>query len=183
MRKEDIVVGNVYELVTSINGNKEGTKIVFKWWVKDSKLGICNPVGEPDMQSSFSISPDDIREVSTKYQLTLSEKQFDVLIKALDVFSRIGMGQLEIVAESISDQYNDKYSHETMTAINHCLYTAKIVLGHPVNGSYGIMGPNTPKTAQIAYDIQCVLKEQKSDTWNKPIHADRDTPLAELKVL
>jgi len=141
------------------------------------------------MQSSFSISSDEIEEISVEYQLTLSTKQANVLIDALDAYSRIGMGQLEIVAESIIKQYKHKYSPETMNVVRHCMDTAKISLGHPVNGCYGIMGTDTPKSSQIAYDIQCVLRKLvaqqenhgEHSVWhNDPLHADRDTPLAKV---
>lgn len=191
MKKEDIVEGNIYKLLISIDGNREGTEVVFKGWTKDGKWGVCNPVGEPDMQSSFVVSPEDIEEINITYQLILSEKQANILIEALDVYSRIGMGQLNIVAESITKQYDSnhhyRYSSDVMEIVKSCMNTAKLALGHPINGNLSIAGSDTPKSAQIAYDVQCVLRKSVKASYgiwnNDPLHVDKNTPLAEVKVV
>lgn len=189
-----LIPGKTYKLTKMIDGNQEGTPVVFKWMTKDNKWAICNPVGEPDMQSSFSVKPSELAEIgeNVSYQITLSPKQANVLVEALDVYSRIGMGQLEIVEESIRKQYGFKYPLNIMDIIRNCLNTAKIALGHPVNGSYGIAGPDTPKSSQIAYDLQCVLRKQIADQENHgshsvwhhdPLHTAHDVELAEVRVV
>lgn len=98
------------------------------------------------------------------YQLNLNPKQARVVIEALDVLTRIGMGQLEIVAEHVPE--DDRYAPDTPVAIRcrqldqvkAALQQAKHAIGQPVGGSYGIGNPKTTQESKIAYDIECVLR-------------------------
>ena len=62
--KEDLVEGRTYELAEHVEHNDVGTPVIFKWWTKDGKWAICNPVGEPDMQSSMCLGLNELRKCS-----------------------------------------------------------------------------------------------------------------------
>jgi hypothetical protein len=105
-------------------------------------------------------------------KLEISDKQAHVIIEALDVYSRIGMGQLEAVphlisshalgvdAWSIIDRFTDPMKRE--------------LFGHPPGGSYSIVSGNVPVPFQIAYEMQCVIRKdiasredyQKLSVWH-----------------
>lgn len=194
-----------------------GEEVELAYWNRDGDA-IIHPVGEPGMQSSACVNPEEYLENysaeessvaeecnciigngelavctnCTKYQLTLNSEQVNVLIQALDVFSRIGMGQLEIVAESLRDQYQYSIPRNKLQTIEYCLDAAKQALGHDKNSSFGILSPDTPKCSKIAYDIQCVVRQAVAKTENhgnhsvwhgNPLHTVKDVPLAEIKVV
>lgn len=204
----------------------KGDEVELAYWNRDGDA-IIHPVGEPGMQSSACVDPDEFLESYsdakalarcpscgvevpplghkdgecycgyrfkdvTKYQLTLNTEQVNVLINALDVFSRIGMGQLEIVAECLRDQYNYTIPQDKLQCVQLCLDAAKVALGHSESGCYGICSPETPKCSKVAYDIQCVIrqvvaKEECHGThsvWHgNPLHTLKDVPLCEAKVV
>jgi hypothetical protein len=59
---QTLLKGEVYTLAKTVDGQKEGTKVIFKWWSDDCEWAICNPVGEPDMQSSLSVARNELVE-------------------------------------------------------------------------------------------------------------------------
>lgn len=103
--------------------------------------------------------------MSTKITLTLGcMEQADVLCAALDLYTRLGIGQLEMVEErfrmedipSASPVSFDERMQMAET-LRELLGAAKQTLGFPRGGSMGIGGPRVPVGAQRAYEIQKVL--------------------------
>ena len=64
LKKEDLKENTVYEMAEHHDGQSEGTPVIFKWFTKDGKYAICNPVGEPGMQSSMGLTPNQLRNKS-----------------------------------------------------------------------------------------------------------------------
>lgn len=127
----------------------------------------------------------------TKYNLKLTTQQAHVVIQALDLFSRLGMGQFEIVSEVLRDigvmRYSDADFNEKRDSTDALLDELKAVFGHPPNGSLGIMAAVEP--SRIAYDIECVLRKEiakqeqhgSHSVWHhKPLHTAKTVPLAEV---
>lgn len=89
-----------------------------------------------------------------KCTLEMTRQQADVVCKALDLFSRVLIGQLEEI-ESVCT-FNGIPGD--MDALQQALNEAKHALGHPSNGSWGIYNENVPDRARIAWDIQKVIR-------------------------
>lgn len=113
-----------------------------------------------------------------KYNLTLSAEQAEVLVQALDLYSRIGIGQFE----SVLDVYDRhlKFDLCQRETLRHNLECAKLAVGLPVNG-----GPSIGNQAEVreefrtAWDIQKVVRHRLA--WDqhpegRPSNVHFDTP-------
>lgn len=80
-----------------------------------------------------------------KYNLELNENQIDVVMWALDLYSRLHCGQLSELRNLNKNNPEDK----TLSKLHHQLFPNLMGL----NSSYGIAGIQTPEEAKIAYDI------------------------------
>lgn len=128
------------------------------------------------------------------YNLTLTEKQATVLTRALDLFSRIGIGQFEEVINIFRDEH---LSDPEMTperideARKHIDHVKFMLTGHPANGSFGILNPRVSDDYRIAYDIQQVIRNRLA--WDRrpeggiqvqfdpPDQTSKTHPLATIK--
>lgn len=101
----------------------------------------------------------------TKIQIDLTPAQAEAVRDALDVYTRLCLGQLEEIANLvrggiISGRGNagDQLSAvEACEAVELLLRQAKDVLGHPRNGSYGIGNPNVHLSGRRAYEVKKTL--------------------------
>lgn len=107
-----------------------------------------------------------------KYTLHLNEEQARVLIKALDFYSRIGIGQFrEIVSNFVFDwcsifKHKEGYYKAMKLAEAHIDLAKKLLTKMPHNASLGISSPETPETAKVAYDLQQVIRHKVAWTNN-----------------
>lgn len=92
------------------------------------------------------------------YTLTFTAQQADVLVRALDLYSRIGIGQFEEVA-SVYD-HGLTLRVEQREKVVGCLMDAKNAAGHPSSGSYGIHNANVHDDFRVAYDIKQVVRRR-----------------------
>ena len=103
-----------------------------------------------------------------RYKLEISESQANVLVSALDLFSRIGLGQIEEV-EKVAGNYNSSgtYDHNR---VERLLHEVKLeMLGMAPHHSYGIMCPQVHEDFRIAWDIQQVVRDKISHReWFSP---------------
>lgn len=93
-------------------------------------------------------------------KIELSDKQADILIAALDLYSRIHLGQFEEVA-NIARMYDISKLNKDYEAHNEfedAVREAKIILGFDRNGSYGIFNEQVNDVARIAWDMQQVIR-------------------------
>jgi hypothetical protein len=93
------------------------------------------------------------------YNLTLSEEQSKLLTKALDLYSRIGIGQFEEILR-VYDPLGSVVPLEARDAARRLLDSVKAVYGHPANGSHGIHNEQVRDEFRAAYDIQQVVRHQ-----------------------
>jgi hypothetical protein len=123
------------------------------------------------------------------YKLELNTEQAKIVVASLDFFMRIGMGQIEEVANVLTDYHcdYDRDDCENLVKVRGLCKDIKAALNIPHNGSYGIYNDKTPAICKAAYDIECVLRQtiaQQEDhksysTWlNDPLHANKEIPLA-----
>lgn len=115
-----------------------------------------------------------------KFTIELNEEQMRVMEDALNIYSRLGLGQLCIVAEFLDTAFYDKCKEK---GINHWdmrqLWTdvwAKTIFGFSPGASYGIGHPEVPERCTVAYEMQkCIQNELSKDqteysVWkNKPL--------------
>jgi hypothetical protein len=118
--------------------------------------------------------------------IRVTKSQAYTIIQALDLYSRVGMQQLEAVEQAMRWDFNQRN-----VDITSMIRAAKRTLGQPDYGSWGIAQDQVSDKAKIAYDLQCVLRRPIAlaeavdghSTWfNLPLHLGSE-PLAEAKVL
>lgn len=94
-----------------------------------------------------------------KYTLTFTEEQAGILVDALDLYSRIGIGQFEECVRVFD--HTLELPIETRDACKASLDHAKFVIaGLPAGGSHGIHNPKVRDVFRAAYDIQQVIRHR-----------------------
>lgn len=80
------------------------------------------------------------------------------LSQALDVFSRVGMGQWEVIAEVVhgpwTEVHPDTSAWQQRDELQTLLFAAKRWLGHPQNGSFGIAARGVHDDMKRAWEIK-----------------------------
>jgi hypothetical protein len=113
----------------------------------------------------------------TKYKLTVSEQQAAIIANALDLFSRIGLGQFEEIMR-VYDR-NHVVPLEAREQARNFLKAAKIEVGHTSNGSFGIHSPKVSDDFRAAYDLLQVIRHRlawdRNPEGNRP-QVDFDPP-------
>lgn len=101
-----------------------------------------------------------------KFKIIVNEKQARQISKALDLYTRLGLGQFEEISWLIRKgeipfgNLNHVEKEDKMTfveGIERDLKAAKITLGHSYNGSYGIFSEEVPVSSKRSYEIQKVI--------------------------
>lgn len=94
-----------------------------------------------------------------RVQITLEVRQARVLIDALDMYLRMGMGHLEVaVGEFLREQFYERagpHEEEVMEAIQEI---KRLVFSLEGNGSWGIRNEKVPLRCREAADIEKVLR-------------------------
>lgn len=122
-----------------------------------------------------------------KYRIELDERQLGILVKALDLYSRIGMGQWEILSEFMvsnlwkivedsvleqripdaprldKDELFSIVLDRVQGARNQINEIKRVVLGQPTNGSLGIFNTKVPEGCREAHDIQQILRKTHAE--------------------
>jgi hypothetical protein len=123
------------------------------------------------------------------YQLTLSEEHMQILWEALELYTRIHMGQWEECS---------RYSQVPIDFVIDCDKALRKVAEEfeatPYPGSYyGIFSKKLPITASIAFDMEQVIRRHLSLDrhpeggfgvhFDKPGHWVKDRPLPEVETI
>lgn len=93
-----------------------------------------------------------------QYTLTLNEQQAEVLCQALDLFTRIGLGQFENVID-VFDR-GAKRSVEDREAARRFIEDAKYALGFTANASFGLRNERVEDVFRVAYDVNQVVQHR-----------------------
>lgn len=94
------------------------------------------------------------------YQLTVSEEQARVISSALDLYSRIGIGQFEEIL-SVLKRYDQKVFQKDTRAADILLQEVKrVVYDLTPNSSFGIHNKDVSNGFRIAWDIKKVIQHQ-----------------------
>ena len=94
------------------------------------------------------------------YKMMISKEQARTMIQALDLFSRIGIGQFDELLNHPTWQnalIQNKIKHSHRVVVNHLLDSIKrLVTGYPSNVSQGITIADEPN--RVAYDLIQVMR-------------------------
>jgi hypothetical protein len=97
-------------------------------------------------------------------KLTLNEKQAEVLVRALDLFSRIGVGQIKEVQNVLSLYLTKGRANDKAIALvdtdRVCQLLDEIAkeYGHPRGSHWSILSDQINDDFRVAYDIQQVVR-------------------------
>jgi len=123
------------------------------------------------------------------YQLELNRSQAYAAVAALDAFSRIHLGQINIVAELLSE---GAYSTYQIERVRELCDEIKQVLGFTRGSSFGIHHEKVPQIGKTSWDIACVLRQSiaraenhgKHSVWHQdPLKSDHKNPLAKCNFV
>jgi hypothetical protein len=119
-----------------------------------------------------------------KYILHLTENQARVIVKALDLYSRIGMGQLGEIAYVLMNYSKSSSDNEIQDRADrfHVLRERLDIISQSWmgrSGHYGISSEKISDVFRIAWDIQQVVRHRLA--WDRnpkgDITVDFDDPL------
>jgi len=141
--------------------------------------------------------------MTTKVQVTMTVEQARLVMCAMDLYSRVLMGQFDMIKELFSgfgeegEQYkrDSKYWHRDMETLLNLVKKTVYPELH-VNASWGITGYSErnkcPPNATIVYDIYKSMSYAISwheypnggltVNFDKPMHWYNELPLPEVKV-
>ena len=111
-----------------------------------------------------------------KYNIVVDEQQARILVAALDLYSRIGIGQLTEVVRVYN--YEWKMPVPMVDRLVDVMNEAKRVIGFGPGGSYGIHSPDVHDVFRRAFDIRCVVRHRLAfdRTPEGGLGVDFDTP-------
>ena len=97
----------------------------------------------------------------TFWNIKVNKKQADIINKALEIYNRLLMGQIDVVLEVFINQlsYDDRQTIHRFA--RQFIYKE---LGHS-SSSYSIRSKEICETARVAYDIEQVIRQVLS--WHK----------------
>lgn len=114
-----------------------------------------------------------------KYTLEVNEKQLRLIQQALDLHSRVLLGQFEEVGQ-VAIMYNvnmlggeqnnpmpDEQAYEEHHEFTDTLRQAKTKLGFPSNGSYGIFNKGVHEDSRNAFDMIQVIRNYFAEKYYK----------------
>lgn len=111
-------------------------------------------------------------EQGRSYLLHLTEEQAQTLSEACELYSRIGIGQLEEVAHMARmgvlahKDKTDGVDAESLDAAEEALMDAKRhITGMPSNASFGIHSDKVRQTFKLAWDLRQVIRHRLS--WDR----------------
>lgn len=93
-----------------------------------------------------------------KYFLEMTAEHAEILVRALDCYSRIGIGQFENVLEVYSRGIKTALDPDAFESAREGLNEAKAAAGHPASGSHGIHNPEVSDEFRAAFDMQKVIR-------------------------
>ena len=118
-----------------------------------------------------------------KYELVITESQADIIMLALNLYTRLSAGQFhnlkDISFEKDKHGINKKPSEKTLHKLQSEMFPA---LGS-YNASYGIHSPKLPDTVKEGYDIYKVMMyEFNKDKGVSNVYADVVRPVSRKQL-
>lgn len=108
-----------------------------------------------------------------RFVIEMNEAQLQVIIDALDNYSRMGMGQLDVSVEeflrlSFYERYHERCGNEVKFLVDDI---KALVFGHSPNSSWSIGNDEVPAKCREAYDIQQVVRKVLAEHRNADRHS------------
>lgn len=98
------------------------------------------------------------------YNIALTENQCNIISNAMDLYARIGLGQIHVIAEHMW-HFSDKLGIPNYKIGEKFNSIKKDITGLDVNASYGIQTKWVPDKFNSAFDIHQVIRNRVS--WDK----------------
>ena len=102
-----------------------------------------------------------------KYNLKITEEQADIIVKSLDLLSRIHMHQIEEVTKILryavggcNDWNGNKIPYDKLNELEDKILNLKPLIGDPPNGSHGIHSHHIDEVARKAWDMQQTIRHR-----------------------
>jgi hypothetical protein len=112
-------------------------------------------------------------EGTMKLEVELSEIQFHVFLKSLDLYTRMLVGQLGSLSSEYRAEFVD-FNCDKLNEIEHLLKNIEpLITGLPAGGYKGIRSSDIPESAKIAYDLYCAIRRLK-DAGTHSVYAQAD---------
>lgn len=114
--------------------------------------------------------------MADKYNIVVDEAQARILVEALDLYTRIGIGQFAEVVRVYN--YEWKTPIPAVDRLVDVMNAAKHVIGFGPGASHGIHSPDVHDVFRRAYDIRCVIRHRLAfdRTPEGGLGVDFDTP-------
>lgn len=96
------------------------------------------------------------------YVLKLNSEHAEVLQNALELWSRIHMGQIEEVAWPLQDMVHTVAYHELKDKLKEC---CPLVTGLPPNAYFSLTSEKVPETAKMAWEMYAEIRHRTS--WDR----------------
>ena len=101
-----------------------------------------------------------------KITMELSEKQYKIITRALDLYSRIQMGQLHEIVQVIAFESGKHIEHPERHKVNNLLSEVKqYIFGLDNNAYNSICSDEVSESAKISYEIKQVMDSKLA--WNQ----------------
>jgi len=125
-----------------------------------------------------------------EYKITVTERQADIIIDALDLWSRMHMGQWN---EILMFAKNHDCRFEAEKLIDVLRFICGMLPGRSPSGYYGIHSKEISDSARVAWDLQQVIRHRLS--WDRdpeggwtvnfdtPMQSCEEEPLARIEKM
>jgi len=98
-------------------------------------------------------------------KLEISQEQLDLIIHALELETRLRLGQFKQIEMVFEDKKYDTYAFDYLSSKLKDIFFPEL----PQNQYYGIYGKRTDKKAKAMYDLFKQMKTSELDEFNKSI--------------
>lgn len=95
-------------------------------------------------------------------KIEMTEEQARVVEQALDLYSRLGSGQWEVLVEFLHRHFQFN-GHTTADVRDYAHRIKRLLWDLPSNGNLGIMNRETPSECRESYDILQVIRKGLHD--------------------
>ena len=136
--------------------------------------------------------------MAATFTITVNERQVRTLERALDLMTRLGLGQVREIIDYLPEGYAREGAllptvPDLDVILDHLLAVVHELGFHDFGHSYGVGSPNCPPDSMVAYDLGAVMRnaihslrtdaDKHYSVWgSRPLHMGSE-PLAKVEVV